>query len=76
MIIFPIAVFFTLRALGLNHTATNVATIVCSMPPPSTAPVIASRFGINSRFAGTVTIVLTLAMLLTLPLVLFMIHRF
>jgi malate permease and related proteins len=76
MIIFPITVFFTLRFIGFNETATNVATIVCSMPPPSTAPVIASRFGVNSRFGGTATIVLTLLMLLTLPLILFLIHNY
>jgi len=76
LLVFPIAAFIVLRMLKFDELSTNIAVILTAMPPPSSGPVLAANFGIKSKFGGTVTIVLTLAMLLTLPIVLYILHQY
>jgi malate permease and related proteins len=76
LIILPASLFLVLKLIGMDSKAANAAVVISAMPPQSVAPILAAKVGINPKFASTATIVLTIIMLLTLPVILLLEHNF
>ena len=69
MIIIPICAFLALRAIGLSPEIVAASTLLLGLPVIGMLPMLASANGSDAEYATVLVLVMTLACVITLPLV-------
>lgn len=66
-ILFPLAVLFALKGLGVDPLTVRVAVVITGMPIGSTTAILADKYNANAAFASKCVFISTVTSLLTIP---------
>jgi len=70
LIVMPVVIFRVMTWLGVNDLARNIWTLIIALPSMASIPIMAESFGsIEADYAAQGVFIITLASLVTIPLV-------